>query len=75
MTSGEGHTLYRKLAASLREQIKDGVYKPDTPVPSIDALLRETGYSRQTIGKALRLLESEGLIVRVPGHSYYVASD
>jgi DNA-binding GntR family transcriptional regulator len=64
--------LYMKVARALREQIKDGEFKPGTPLPSIDAIRQETGCSRQTIGKALRLLASEGLIARVAGHSYYV---
>jgi DNA-binding GntR family transcriptional regulator len=75
MTGGEDHTFYRKLADSLRQQIEDGEFKPDTPMPSIDALKKRTGLARQTISRALGVLESEGLIVRVPGHSYYVESD
>jgi DNA-binding GntR family transcriptional regulator len=65
-------SLYARLARSLREQIQDGVYKPGTPLPSIDGFRLLTGHSRQTIGKALRMLESEGIITRVVGHPYYV---
>jgi DNA-binding GntR family transcriptional regulator len=64
--------LYRQVAAAIRDQIKDGELKSGYPVPSIKTLCRETGYSRQTIGKAFRILESDGLIKRIPGRGYYV---
>ena len=67
--------LYRQVAHALREQINDGELKPGTPTPPIKTLCQETGYSRQTIGKALRLLAAEGLITRIPGLGYYIASD
>jgi DNA-binding GntR family transcriptional regulator len=64
--------LYMQVASALREQIRDGDFKPGDPVPSIGTIQRETGYSRQTAGKALRVLASEGLLTRVPGHEYFV---
>lgn len=64
--------LYMQVASALRARIQDGEFKPGYPVPSVDAIRQETGYSRQTIGKALRLLASEGTITRVIGHPYYV---
>jgi DNA-binding GntR family transcriptional regulator len=42
-------------------------------VPSITTLTQDHGVARQTAAKALRLLESEGLVHRVPGLGYYVA--
>jgi DNA-binding GntR family transcriptional regulator len=42
-------------------------------VPSITTLVQEHGVAaRQTAAKGLRLLESEGLLYRVPGLGYYV---
>jgi DNA-binding GntR family transcriptional regulator len=42
------------------------------PVPSVTTFSRELGYARQTCGKAMQLLEQEGLLMRVPGLGYYV---
>jgi GntR family transcriptional regulator len=64
--------LYRQLARAFRAKIQDGELKPGCPFPSISVIRRETGHSRKTISKALALLVAEGLIARVPGHSYYV---
>jgi GntR family transcriptional regulator len=64
---------YMRLAAFIREQIADGKLAPGGRVPSIAVLHREQGHSRQTASKAMHVLESEGLIYRVPGHGYYVS--
>ena len=61
-----------RLATLIREQIASGKLAPGARLPSIAALRREHGHSRQTVGKAMRVLEGEGLIYRVPGLGYYV---
>ena len=64
---------YRQVAAYVREQITDGSLAAGDSVPSIGALVRKTGRSRQTVGKAMQLLEREGLVVKYAGLGYYVA--
>ena len=64
--------IYVRIADDLRRQIADGTLRPGTPVPSITTLSQEHGTARQTAAKALRLLESEGLVVRIQGLGYYV---
>ena len=63
---------YRRLAALIRQQIGDGTLQPVRPAPSITSLSQEHGHARQTCGKALRILEGEGLLARLPGLGYYV---
>jgi DNA-binding GntR family transcriptional regulator len=67
------HRAYASLFAMLRDRIESDDYTPGKPMPSIGDLCTETGLSRQTTGRALQLLENEGLIERVPGHGYFVA--
>jgi DNA-binding GntR family transcriptional regulator len=66
---------YVRLAGTLADEIQSGKYTPGTRLPSIHELYQETGLSRQTVGKALRLLEGERLIERVPGLGYFVPED
>ena len=66
--------LYARLAARLRRQILDGEVAPGQRVPSITALSQELGCARQTCGKAVRLLEREGLLAFVPGLGYYATT-
>jgi GntR family transcriptional regulator len=73
-TAGGQHDprAYVRLANLLRQQISDGTLRPGQPTPSITTLTQEHGIARQTAAKALRLLEAEGLVYRVPGLGYYV---
>ena len=62
----EDPRAYVRIADTLRQQITAG-YAAGQPVPSITTLTQEHGVARQTAAKALQLLESEGLVYRVPG--------
>jgi GntR family transcriptional regulator len=62
-----------RLAALIRDQIASGTLVPGGRLSSIAVLRREHSHSRQTVGKAMRILEDEGLIYRVPGLGYYIA--
>ena len=64
-----------RIAALLRQQIADGTLRPGQPTPSITTLSQEHGVARQTAAKALRVLEDEGRVYRVPGLGYYVAAE
>jgi DNA-binding GntR family transcriptional regulator len=66
--------LYVRLAARLRRQILDGEVARGQRVPSITALSEEFGCARQTCGKAVRLLEQEGLLTFIPGLGYYATA-
>jgi hypothetical protein len=68
----EDPRAYVRIAALVRAQIESGQLAPGQPVPSITTLVQEHGVARQTAAKGLRLLESEGLLYRVPGLGYYV---
>jgi DNA-binding GntR family transcriptional regulator len=63
---------YVRLAGLLRSMITSGDLAPGSPAPSITSLCQEQGHARQTCAKAMRLLEDEGLLRRVPGLGYYV---
>ena len=63
---------YMRVAGMLRGQISSGNLASGMPTPSITSLCQEYGHARQTCAKAMRLLETEGLLRRVPGLGYYV---
>jgi len=48
---------------------------PGERLPPIGELRRKHGHSRQTVTKAMRVLQDEGLIYRVPGLGYYAAEE
>jgi GntR family transcriptional regulator len=64
---------YRQLAAALREAIDDGRLSPGEELPSEAEMQAGTGMSRDSIRKALALLEAEALILRRHGAATRVA--
>jgi GntR family transcriptional regulator len=65
---------YVRVAALLRERIRSGALAPGASLPSITDLCREHGLARGTVRKAVRALEHEGLVCRIPGLGYHVGS-
>ncbi|MCI8351142.1 MAG: substrate-binding domain-containing protein [Oscillospiraceae bacterium] len=69
-----GEHKYAELVLRLREEILSGKYVSGQKLPSENQLSEETGYSRQTVRRAMSILESEGLTNRVQGSGTYVRS-
>lgn len=65
---------YSELANKLREAIKNGVYLEGQKLPSENELVKQTGYSRQTVRQAIGILEHEGITNRIQGSGTYVRS-
>ncbi|MEY2521597.1 MAG: hypothetical protein QOJ66_162, partial [Ilumatobacteraceae bacterium] len=51
------------VAGELRSQIISGELKEGDPLPPEDQLMEHAGVARTTVREALRILESEGLLV------------
>ena len=64
--------LYEQLAQQLRWQIAMGFLTGDEPLPSVRQLSAELGINPNTIQKAYRLMEQEGLIYTLPGRGNFV---
>lgn len=67
--------LYKQLVEQLRKQIVLGNAAPGSPLPSVRQLSVELGVNPNTIQKAYREMEQEGLIVSLPGRVSFVTSD
>ena len=63
---------YRRLAATLREEVLSDAFGANDPLPTEQALTKAHGLSRQTVRRAYLELVSEGLIYRVPGRGTFV---
>ncbi|QFG26516.1 GntR family transcriptional regulator [Actinomadura sp. WMMB 499] len=63
---------YREIASALRERVVDGTYRAGTPLPGEHELSREFGVARNTLRRALDVLQDEGLIVVVTGVGRFV---
>jgi DNA-binding GntR family transcriptional regulator len=64
---------YRQVAQAIRDAIARGELRSGDAVPSAKTLSQEHGVSIETARKSLRLLASDGVIVRVSaGLPFYV---
>ena len=63
---------HREVYASLRRQIQSGHWKKGERLPSEAELVRTFGASRITVGRAVRDLQTEGLVDRRVGSGTYV---
>src|SRR5947209_11324877 len=63
---------YQTLFESLKADIVSGRYKPGQKLPSEAALVTRSGASRITVGRAIRELQTLGLVDRVAGSGTYV---
>jgi GntR family transcriptional regulator of arabinose operon len=70
--SSEAPPKYTQIAEALRAQIASLAYSPGGRLPSDAELSKQFSSSRLTVIRALRQLESEGLVQRKAGSGTYV---
>jgi DNA-binding GntR family transcriptional regulator len=57
-----GVPRYRQLAEDLRERILDGTYPVGSRMPTEVDLIEETGFARDTVRAAMRVLRDAGWV-------------
>lgn len=64
---------YSKVKQFLKAELAKGRWRPGEPMPSEADLVAQFGVSRMTVGRALRELQTEGLVERVQGVGTFAA--
>jgi GntR family transcriptional regulator of arabinose operon len=65
---------YREIVEKLQDDISSGRYKPGARLPSEAELVRRFGASRMTVFRAMRELQSAGIVTRRVGSGSYVSA-
>ena len=65
--------IYEQVKDGFRQLILSGVLKPDEKLPSVRELAGSLAINPNTIQRAYRELEQEGIICSVPGKGSFVA--
>jgi DNA-binding GntR family transcriptional regulator len=60
------HSRYLDIAAELGTRIRSGEWEPGANLPRMKELATEFDVNRDTVGRAITVLESEGLVWAVP---------
>ena len=61
-----GTSRYLDIAADLRTRILNGEWEPGANLPRMTDLSRRYGVNRDTLARAIAILEAEGLLWAVP---------
>ncbi len=67
--------LYEQIIDSVRQSILSGAITPGEKLPSVRNLAKELGINPNTIQKAYNILETEGVILTMPGRGSVVLSE
>ena len=67
--------IYEQLVEQLRRQLFLGVVQAGQALPSVRQLATELGINPNTIQKAYRRMEAEGMIISVPGKGSFISDD
>lgn len=66
------HSRYLDIAAEIRSGIEAGQWEPGAKLPTLDEFARQFGANRNTIHRAIEVLEVEGLVWAVQGRGIAV---
>ncbi|MFG2052007.1 GntR family transcriptional regulator [Micromonospora sp. NPDC048935] len=66
------HSRYLDIASKIRERIEAGEWEPGSRLPTLNELATEYDANRDTIGRAIALLEAEGYLWAVQGRGIAV---
>jgi GntR family transcriptional regulator len=64
--------VFLQLCTQIREAVRTGELKPDTPLPSIRQLAAELQINPNTVAKAYRLLERDAVIETRGGKGSFI---
>ena len=64
--------IYRQLADYITGQILDGVFLPDKPLPSLNAMAIASGLSKKTVVKAYDALCKDGVVNSIQGKGFFI---
>ena len=73
LNNNDSTPLYKQLAEQLRQQIEEGKFKNDHPIPSERSLCEKFRISRITVRQAILEMINEGILYRKQGKGTYVA--
>lgn len=67
--------LYRQLAARVQQELESGRYAANAPLPAERELAATFNVSRDTVRKAIRLLEEQGVVYSDHGRGTFAAPE
>ena len=75
ISQGDGTPIYSQLIQQLKTMIATGRLAPDEELPSVRALAQQLVVNPNTVVRAYRELETEGLVYKKRGSGTFVSAE
>lgn len=69
-----GQSLSEQIRAEIRLTLAEGTLKPGDPLPTVRQLAADLGVNLNTVARAYRALEEDGLVISVRGRGTVACS-
>ncbi len=67
--------VYEQIVRQIHEAVKSGRLKPDTPLPPVRQLAGDLRINRNTVARAYRMLEEQGVILTAGRKGTFIRAD
>ena len=67
--------VYEQIVRQIHEAVKSGKLKPDAPLPTVRQLASELVINRNTVARAYRILEEQGVILTAGRKGTFIRRD
>jgi GntR family transcriptional regulator len=67
--------VYEQIVRQIHEAVKLGRLKPDTPLPTVRQLAGDLVVNRNTVARAYRILEEQGVILTAGRKGTFIRQD
>ena len=67
--------VYEQIVRQIHDAVKSGRLKPDTPLPTVRQLAGDLEINRNTVARAYRILEDQGVILTAGRKGTFIRAD
>jgi GntR family transcriptional regulator len=67
--------VYEQIVRQIHDAVKSGKLKPDTPLPTVRQLAGDLAINRNTVARAFRILEEQGVILTAGRKGTFIRQD
>ena len=67
--------VYEQIVRQIHDAVKSGKLKPDTPLPTVRQLAGDLAINRNTVARAYRILEEQGVILTAGRKGTFIRQD
>jgi GntR family transcriptional regulator len=67
--------VYEQIVRQIHSAVKSGTLKPDTPLPTVRQLAGDLVINRNTVARAYRILEEQGVILTAGRKGTFIRRD